>query len=173
MRVDEPARMLSAHMGLGQNIARLRIAAGHDNAAAFAREIGVKPGYLNDLEKGRYKDLRLSSVLRIAKKLQVPIDELLSDVDAEYDAMRRDLLRQAAAEDGSKPRPSGGRSESAQTRLLGEVTRAYQTLATEVQALHQDLGVIVARVERDPLGLKDRAVAADASNRRRRRGTAR
>jgi hypothetical protein len=47
---------------LGANIRRLRLDAGHRNAAAFARSIGITPQTLKGWETGRYKDLRLESL---------------------------------------------------------------------------------------------------------------
>ncbi len=70
---------------LGENITRLRTAAGKTNAAAFARSMGITPTTLNDWEAGRYKNLRLDSLLSLATALNVSVDALLSGVDRDYD----------------------------------------------------------------------------------------
>jgi DNA-binding transcriptional regulator YiaG len=67
---------------LGENIRRLREDAGHLNAAAFARSIGITPQTLKGWETGRYKDLRLESLLTIAKGIPCKVDALL---DGLYD----------------------------------------------------------------------------------------
>ena len=70
---------------LGKNIETLRVAAGHVNAAAFARSIGITPATLNDWESGRYQNLRLDSLMRIARGIPCRFDALLAGVDDEYD----------------------------------------------------------------------------------------
>ncbi len=74
---------------LGKNIERLRLAGGHENAAAFARAIGITSATLNDWESGRYTNLRLDSLLRIARGVPCTVDDLLIGVDAAYDAVSR------------------------------------------------------------------------------------
>jgi transcriptional regulator with XRE-family HTH domain len=117
--------------------------------------------------------------------LQIVKLAALYGVTAEYlvghgDRKPKPLGLNSSVTQGSDDRPltKGGSdvpaSESAaQTRVLREVTDAYETLAAEVRALHEQIGAIVARVERDPLGLEDRPAATKSADRRRRRGTAR
>lgn len=73
---------------LGKNIERLRLAAGHTNAAQFARSIGITPPTLNDWESGRYSNLRLDSLLRVARGVPCSIEELLEGVDPDYEKVR-------------------------------------------------------------------------------------
>lgn len=73
---------------LGKNIERLRLGAGHTNAAKFARSIGITAATLNDWESGRYSNLRLDSLLRIARGIPCTMDELLAGVDETYDNFR-------------------------------------------------------------------------------------
>lgn len=72
---------------LGRNIEQARIAAGYENAAEFARLIGVSPGTLGDWEGGRYRNLRLDNLLRIAKGAACNFDALVVGVDAAYDLL--------------------------------------------------------------------------------------
>ncbi len=87
---------------LGENITRLRTAAGKTNAAAFARSMGITPTTLNDWEAGRYKNLRLDSLLSHATALNVSVDALLSGVDRDYD---RVIVRAVSAHAKEMPSP--------------------------------------------------------------------
>lgn len=78
---------------LGKNIERLRIGAGHVNAAAFARSIGITAATLNDWESGRYKNLRLDSLMRIARGIPCRFDDLLAGVDDKYDEVVTSVLK--------------------------------------------------------------------------------
>jgi transcriptional regulator with XRE-family HTH domain len=110
--------MLVLQMGLGENIERARLAAGYTNAAEFARQIKVSPGTLGDWEAGRYKNLQLNSLLKIAKVAKCALEDLVVEVDADYDQLRRDLLRH-----GSDPQLTphkGGAGVPASARVLTE-----------------------------------------------------
>lgn len=133
--------MLSASMTLGENIERLRHAAGLHNAAAFARDIGVSPGNLGDWEKGRYVDLRLSNLLRIAKKLKVSVDELLAGIDAEYEVIRLDPTCHPSLAGWSLQRGSADVPASARARLqqLERENEAFKTRFREVQTVTRHL----------------------------------
>src|SRR5688572_22742113 len=91
LREVSVGRILGYTVHLGKNIERLRLAAGHANAAAFARKIGVTSPTLNDWESGRYENLRLESLLRLAKGIPCAVEELLTGVDENYDEVRRNL----------------------------------------------------------------------------------
>jgi len=118
---------------------------------------------------------------RIARVLGCSVEDLVVGVDPAYDRLRskgRDLPDHADGATSDPHRkgvsdvvPAAG--TAAQTRVLTEVTEAYERLSAEVRSLHETLGAIVKRVERDPLGLKDRTSATKPADRRRRRGTAR
>lgn len=86
---------------LGKNIERMRLQAGHTNAAAFARSVGIAAATLNDWEGGRYKKLRLDSLLKLAKGIPCTVDELLGGVDADYDAII-DARSESAHDDSVK-----------------------------------------------------------------------
>lgn len=80
------------HMAtLGQNIERLRVAAGHKNATAFARSIGISAATLHDWESGRYQNLRLDSLIRVARGIPCAVEELLIGVDSDYDVVIREM----------------------------------------------------------------------------------
>jgi transcriptional regulator with XRE-family HTH domain len=73
---------------LGSNIRRLREAGGHPNQGAFAKLLGVRQPRLSDWENGRYKTLKLSNLILIAKTLKISVDALLAGVDEEYERYR-------------------------------------------------------------------------------------
>jgi transcriptional regulator with XRE-family HTH domain len=81
--VDNPANTLEA---LGRNIRELRVQRGHAEQAEFARLIGVSPQMLNDWEAGRFKDLRLKSLLKLIQGIPCAPDELLKGL---YDVESR------------------------------------------------------------------------------------
>jgi transcriptional regulator with XRE-family HTH domain len=80
---------------LGKNIERLRVAAGHANAAAFARSIGITPATLNDWESGRYTNLRLDSLFRVARGIPCTLEELIAGVDPQYEGLIANRTRRA------------------------------------------------------------------------------
>jgi transcriptional regulator with XRE-family HTH domain len=71
-----PGKTLDTNI-LGHNIKRLREAAGHTIASEFAASIGMTPQSLSHLENGVYKDLRLKTLLAIAKGIPCHVDDLL------------------------------------------------------------------------------------------------
>jgi DNA-binding Xre family transcriptional regulator len=73
---SHPGKTLDPNI-LGHNIKRLREAAGHLVAKDFAEAIGMTPQSLSHLESGVYKDLRLKTLLAIAKGIPCDVDDLL------------------------------------------------------------------------------------------------
>lgn len=67
----------------------------------FAREIGISPGYLSQLENGRKVNPNLDIVLAIAQALDIEIDALLGlEQEAEMPSLRiPSLLRLIVAKD--------------------------------------------------------------------------
>lgn len=126
--------MLGPQMGLKENIERVRLAAGYENAAAFARLIGVSPGTLGDWEAGRYKNLRLENLLRIAKGAKCELEDLVVGVDQAYDRLRRDLPRHTSAGESAPLQRGSDVPASARARL--------QQLELDNQALKARLGEV-------------------------------
>lgn len=163
LRVVSAPRILVYTVRLGKNIEQLRKAAGHDNAAAFARKIGVTSPTLNDWESGRYENLRLESLLRLAKGIPCTIEDLLGGVDNQYDKVRSDLEKTfnsgVASDSVTSPdttsaehqrRPVSGGPISAETvtvhhstqpedRLRIQVARKLFRQANALSALANDL----------------------------------
>jgi len=159
-------------MGLGENIERVRLAAGYENAAEFARLIGVSPGTLGDWEGGRYKNLQLNSLLRIAKHAKCLLEDLVVEVDADYDLLRRDLLRQQT--DPKLTPHQGGASVPAPARVLTkDDVNALNNILAAAQAI-RDIGEQLQANSRTILRRQDAAArrgssarAAHAGKRRR------
>lgn len=133
--------MLVPRMGLKDNIERVRLAAGFDNAAAFARLIGVSPGTLGDWEAGRYENLRLDNLLRIAKGAKCEVEDLVVGIDPAYDRWRRDLLRQSPALPSAPQREGSDVPASARARIqqLERENEAFKTRFREVQTITRQL----------------------------------
>ena len=66
---------------IGENIRRLRTAAGYKTQGAFASAIGVPQPRLSDWENDRYGVPEIPNLLRIAKKLKVSVNQLLAGFD--------------------------------------------------------------------------------------------
>lgn len=67
----------------------------------FAREIGISPGYMSQLENGRKANPKLEVMLKITQALDIELDMLLGlEQDAEVPALRiPSLLRLVIAKD--------------------------------------------------------------------------
>jgi transcriptional regulator with XRE-family HTH domain len=119
---------------VGQNIKRLREAKGYKTQGEFAAALEVPQPRVSDWENDRYDLPDTASLLKIAKKLKVSIDELLTGVDNDYDAVRRDLPDHGRL--GSSALP-GGPDDSAQARLL----EAIESRDAYIKALQDVLAI--------------------------------
>ncbi len=123
---------------------------------------GIKQSAISKYERGSAQP-EVPTLLKLAAGLGVSVERLVERVDERYD-----LACQTAVDDGTSRRHHrGGPVEPAQTRLLGEITLAYEKLAAEVLAQHGELGRIVDRIKRDPLGLEGQRTPKKATHRRR------
>ena len=75
-------------MSLGQNIKRLRIAAGISTQRALADRLHVPQPQVSDWENDRYGTLETQTLMKLAKVLRCTIDQLLNGVDPDYDQVR-------------------------------------------------------------------------------------
>ncbi len=75
-------------VSLGQNIKRLRIAAGLSTQRALADRLHVPQPQVSDWENDRYGTLETQTLMKLAKVLRCSIDELLDGVDPDYDQVR-------------------------------------------------------------------------------------
>ena len=75
-------------MSLGQNIKRLRAAAGLSTQRALADRLHVPQPQVSDWENDRYGALETQTLMKLAKVLRCSIDELLNGVDPDYDQVR-------------------------------------------------------------------------------------
>ena len=75
-------------MSLGQNIKRLRIAAGISTQRALADRLHVPQPQVSDWENDRYATLETPTLMKLAKVLRCTIDQLLDGVDPDYDQVR-------------------------------------------------------------------------------------
>ena len=75
-------------MSLGQNIKRLRLAAGISTQRALADRLHVPQPQVSDWENDRYGALETQTLMKLAKVLRCTIDQLLDGVDPDYDRVR-------------------------------------------------------------------------------------
>lgn len=75
-------------MSLGQNIKRLRIAAGIATQRALADRLHVPQPQVSDWENDRYATLETPTLMKLAKVMRCTIDQLLDGVDPDYDQVR-------------------------------------------------------------------------------------
>ena len=74
-RYDRPVDMSNSAKKLGQNIRRIRLAKGMTQGD-LCRKLEVDRGYMSNVESGK-KNPTLSTIERIAKALDVSIEELM------------------------------------------------------------------------------------------------
>lgn len=135
---------------LGGNIRAARERAGVSRRE-LSQALQVKEGttVVADLESDRYKGLRVHRLIAVATRLGVTVDDLIAGVDANYDAMRRDLLGQAstgllASDDRS---PSAQDSPDASARLLPS---RFDTIRAELTAIGKSITRLVDDLEDRP-----------------------
>src|SRR5678816_3240652 len=87
LNVSQPDSMLALVASVGDNIRNLRKRAGYKTQGAFAAALGLPQPRVSDMENNRYEIPETPSLLKIAKLLQVSLDEILSGFDSSYDAI--------------------------------------------------------------------------------------
>jgi transcriptional regulator with XRE-family HTH domain len=102
---------------IGENIKRLRLERGIKTQTGLAKLLDVPQPQAWDWENDRYKELDTSTLIRIAKKLQVSLDELIRGRDEEYDRIARDLPRHVVAGQSAPHRGGSDVPASAQARI--------------------------------------------------------
>lgn len=85
---------------IGENIRRLRIAAGFAEQKPFAQALSVPQGRVSDWEHDRYGLPDTATLMKIAKTLGVSIDVLLSGIDPHYDFASSSLAHQSFVREG-------------------------------------------------------------------------
>ncbi len=71
------------------NIKRLRTVAGFRTRNQLADLLGISQSQLADWEHDRYPILNISSLIKLAKSVNCSVDDLLADVDPDYDRIRQ------------------------------------------------------------------------------------
>lgn len=174
----EPARLARYNFRrvryFGDNLKRLRERQGLTQEA-LANKLKLKrPTPISIREGARKKFIPKSSTIKkLADALGVQPKDLLEGVETAVDRLR-DLPRQTqgtsfASEDHPQGEPTDADAAAAdQARVLRKIIGAYETLAAEVQKIHERLGIITTRLrlERDALGLKVRTPRKNTAGRR-------
>lgn len=115
--------MLSVNVAtLGENIKRLREAAGIRTQGDLAARMGVPQPRASDLENDRYDwaDVRLRTLLAVAKAIGVSLERVVEGLDGDYDSLGLTSPDRGASTDGGTNK-KGGASDvvpaSAQARI--------------------------------------------------------
>lgn len=83
---------------LGTNIKHIRQRMGYRTQRQFAAALGVPQPQVSDWENGRYHQMSLATLLRMAKAMDCSLDVLLFGVDDEYDRIILKDIRDAYPE---------------------------------------------------------------------------
>jgi transcriptional regulator with XRE-family HTH domain len=103
--VSQPARPERRYR-MGENLRRLREAAGFATGADFARSLGVTVQQLNDWENRR-EFVDTKTLIRLAKGARCLVEDIVAGVDVNFDAMARDLIRQRGVSSSALPVKAG------------------------------------------------------------------
>jgi transcriptional regulator with XRE-family HTH domain len=75
-------------MTIGDNIKRLRHAAGHTHQGAFAQKAGLNQQWLSDMETGRIQAPQIENLLKIAAAIPCRLDDLVTGVNVAFEQSR-------------------------------------------------------------------------------------
>ena len=149
-------------VSLGQNVKRLRVAAGIPTQRALADRLHVPQPQVSDWENDRYAILETLTLIKLAKVLRCSIDDLLEGVDPDYDVVRR--ARAAARRSAPPPRHAArGRGQVRESAATGDEqehvafgTDASDTLPVVAEGAAAPAGVAWTRGEPPPGGIEER-----------------
>lgn len=110
---------------LGQRIRDIRVQRGFASQEAFADYLKVHRTFIGHLETGR-KDFRLTTVIRIAEALGVPLADLFTGLET------------GKPVNLAKRRATGTRERYAMLRELEMVEQSVQKMKTLVSASHEE-----------------------------------
>lgn len=139
---------------LGANIERLRREAGHTNATAFAEAIGVTATQLHDWETGRYKNLSLESLIKIAQGIPCTVEDLLQGT---YEIPQIKSVDAAGVttpdtEAGQDRQQSGDKSIAGSAAVHPSTTRSPLIIATELREHASSLSALADDLVRSAAG---------------------
>ena len=147
-------------VSLGQNVKRLRAAAGIPTQRALADRLHVPQPQVSDWENDRYGILETLTLIKLAKVLRCSIDDLLEGVDPDYDVIRR---ARAAARRSAPPPATRGTGQVRESAATGDEqehvafgTDASDTLPVVAEGAAAPAGVAWTRGEPPPGGIEDR-----------------
>jgi transcriptional regulator with XRE-family HTH domain len=177
LEVDRAARY-SQQVSFGRNLRRLR-SQRQVAAKTVAAALGIKQGTYSDYERDRRGLPEGPTLLRFAKYFCVSLDDLIVGIDAEYDALTRELRaesthvwavpsqRDAATEEIEKidrgmtqsVTPPGVKDRGAQSDQREETTDGTATVRDRRQKFDPDPAVAAIEIERNKQAMQRRAHA--------------
>jgi len=138
---------------VGENVIRLREMRGWTQGD-LAQRLGITQPSLWKIEKGtpKWHKVELGTLMKLARALEVPVDDLVSGLDVNYDSLRRDLIRQSG---GQALAPHQGRADvpaSAQARIR-ELTTENEDLKNRLaqvqEATNRVIRIVAAYKDRE------------------------
>lgn len=135
---------------LGENIRRLRLAAGFKTQRQLANAMGIESSQLvSDWERNRRQGLDMTSLFAFAKACRVTIDDVVAGLDESYDRMRAELSPptvgpsgvtspdRAAGVSSSSNASTGGADAGSETgvlrQYLGDLQTEYDDMFVQVE----------------------------------------
>jgi transcriptional regulator with XRE-family HTH domain len=151
---------------IGRNLLALRRDRGWTQEY-LAAQSGVKQTAISKYEKGRVKP-DIDTLTKLATALTVGIDRIVAGVNEGYDLLRQLPGTSFASDDYTHGEGQiDAKTGTATTRVLREVTDAYETLVREVRTIASQFDAVRERIDRDPLGLETRKTQKGTTHRRR------
>jgi len=116
----------------------------------IAEELEITAAMFSDWASGKGSIPKLPTVFRIAKKLEVRVEQLLTGVDDTYDAVRIDLpLHPSDLQRKPPQHVVGGSRDAVAARLLERERKARQALVSAVDNAADELFRIATDLERE------------------------
>lgn len=103
----------------GENVRRLRIAAGLKYGYQLAKELEVDPSVVSRWEQNKTGLPETPTLLRLAKVLGVSVDDLLAGVDPDYERVRAARFKERPADDDPKNAERERLARALGLRVLG------------------------------------------------------
>jgi transcriptional regulator with XRE-family HTH domain len=141
----------------GDNVKRLRLAAGFKRAKHLAEAIEVAGSVVSRWENNKASSTDSGTLIKLAKTLGCSVGDLLRGVDAEYDQLCH------SADQSSTPLGGVGVDTAAQARRIAELERSV----TDFEARWRDVQDVAKRLFSIAIGDEDRTARKGAARRRR------
>lgn len=140
---------------LGSNIREQRQKKGFRTARAFAQKLGIPESRLSDWENDRYDDIKLSNIMRIARHLDIGVEQLLAGA---FDLPRHAGDQRSGSSEGDPDVPASVEEQRREISRLRATVEAYAAALDKTEHVARNLIEIAAvrqqgrRVEEEAAG---------------------